>query len=168
MIRVLTTVLLIAPLAAVPAAAADPFFTEENAAAGISVNHGGVYQITGQAWGDFDGDACLDLYLTDSLGLNSLYRSRCDGTFELSEHSDTVALQGVASGGTLFADYDNDGWADLYVLAQGANTLFRNDGGQGFVDVTTEAGVGETGEGETAAWGDYDGDGGLDLYIVNW
>ena len=66
------------------------------------------------------------------------------------------------------ADYDNDGFKDLYVVAHGPNVLFHNEAGQGFHDVTEIAGVGDSGKGSTAAWGDYDADGHLDLYVANW
>ena len=54
------------------------------------------------------------------------------------------------------------------MLNHGANTLFHNDGGRGFRDVTKQAGVGDAGKGTTATWGDFDGDSYLDLYVVNW
>ncbi len=72
------------------------------------------------------------------------------------------------SRGASFSDFDNDGWADLYVLNYGANVLYRNEQGQGFTNVTVQAGVGDTGDGRTASWADYDGDGWLDLYVANW
>ena len=79
-----------------------------------------------------------------------------------------MALADAWTGGAVWADYDNDGWRDLYVLTHGANVLFRNEAGTGFRDVTAAAGVGDTGKGATAAWGDYDGDGFLDLFVANW
>jgi hypothetical protein len=97
-----------------------------------------------------------------------LYQNNRDGTFSISPLSDSVSLPGLKSGGTVWADYDNDGWPDLYVLAHGANVLFHNDRGRGFTDVTAQAGVGDGGKGSSATWGDYDNDGYLDLYVVNW
>ncbi|MEZ4616755.1 MAG: FG-GAP-like repeat-containing protein [Caldilineaceae bacterium] len=96
-----------------------------------------------------------------------LYHNAGDGTFDVSPFADSVSLPESRSGGAVWADYNNDGWKDLYVLNQGANTLFRNDG-TGFTDVTATAGVGDSGKGSSATWGDYDGDSFLDLYVVNW
>ena len=147
------------------------------AKAGITAAHRGVwdpdeglqgYLAIGQAWGDYDRDGWVDLYVTGNLDPNLLYRNNGDGTFSVSPHSQQLSLPGVPSGGATWADYDNDGWLDLYVVNFGANTLFRNDGGAGFSDVTAAAGVGDTGKGTSAAWGDYDDDGWLDLYLTNW
>ncbi len=118
---------------------------------------------------DFMGQAgWVDLYLTGGLNPSTLYRNNQDGTFTISEHATDVALPDVWTGGAVWADYDNDGFKDLYVLANGANVLLHNEAGQGFRDVTETAGVGDTGKGTTAAWGDYDSDGHLDLFVVNW
>jgi hypothetical protein len=128
----------------------------------------GGEKITGQAWGDYDQDGWLDLYLTDTDGPNTLYHNNGDGTFSLPPLSSQVALPDSESGGATFADYDNDGWPDLYVVNWGANVLFHNENGQGFVDVTATAGVGDESNGKSASWGDFDEDGWLDLYVANW
>ena len=125
-----------------------------------------AYLITGQAWGDYDNDGDQDLYLTDISGPNHLWRNEGDGTFVESPLQDDVALADIRTGGALWFDYDNDGWKDLYVLNWGANVLFRNVQGTGFVAVT--AGVEDEGRGYTASVGDYDGDGWLDMYVANW
>ena len=125
------------------------------------------YYVTGQAWGDANGDGWPDLYLTNSTGPNGLFLNRGDGTFEASA-DDELSLPNHKSGGAVFVDYDNDGDLDLYVLNLGPNVLFRNRGDGTFVDVTEAAGVGDPGKGETASWGDYDNDGYLDLYVANW
>jgi hypothetical protein len=136
--------------------------------AGISATHHDIYMITGQAWGDVDNDGWLDLYVTDSAGSNHLYLNNGDETFRLAANNDVVALPNSRSGGTIFADYDNDGWQDLLVLNWGANVLFHNEAGRGWRDVTEIAGVGDENAGKSAAWGDYDNDGYLDLYVANW
>lgn len=153
----------------------DPFI-DVTIEAGIAAKHTAVwddvdvqgYLGVGQAWGDYNNDGWLDLYVTGNQAENVLYRNDQDGTFSPSPFSATVSLPQTLSGGAIWADYDNDGWQDLYVLTKGANRLFHNDSGEGFTDVTGTAGVGDTGTGESAAWGDYDNDGFLDLYVVNW
>ena len=86
--------------------------------------------------------------------------------------TDVTSAAGVGdagnSHGTAWADYDGDGDLDLYVNDfNGANVLYQNDGDGTFTDVTSTAGVGDTGEGYSTAWADYDGDGDLDLYVAN-
>ncbi|MDQ4042828.1 MAG: CRTAC1 family protein, partial [Actinomycetota bacterium] len=125
------------------------------------------YPVTGQAWGDYDGDGWVDLYVTDQAGPSVLYHNQGDGTFSVSELSQDVSLLDHVSGGAVFVDYDNDGWSDLYVLGYENDVLFRNEGGEDFADVTSEAGISEDERGMTASWGDYDQDGYLDLYVAN-
>lgn len=153
-----------------------PVFEDVSEAAGITARHRGIwseedlqgYLAIGQAWGDYDNDGWVDLYVTGNLEPNVLYHNNQDGTFSVSEYAEDVSLSDVPSGGVVWGDYDNDGWLDLYVLNSGANTLFHNDAGGGFSDVTALAGLGDIGKGTSAAWGDYDNDGWLDLYITNW
>jgi enediyne biosynthesis protein E4 len=137
---------------------------DENAP--VPYNNG--YLAAGMAWSDFDNDGWVDLFVTGNLDPNVLYHNNQDGTFAESKYSDILSLPDIPSGGAVWADYDNDGWRDLYVLNMGANRLFRNLKGNGFEDVTIEAGVGDNGKGMTAAWGDYNKDGHLDLYVTNW
>jgi len=136
----------------------------------VPVPYEGAYLAAGSAWADYDKDGWVDLFLTGNLDPNVLYRNNGDGTFALSESSDLLSLPDTPSGGAVWADYDNDGWRDLYVLNNGPNRLFRNLAGAGgaFEDVTEVAGVGDIGKGTSAAWGDYDEDGHLDLYVTNW
>lgn len=145
-------------------------YQDVTAAAGINSPRASTdgEKVTGQAWGDYDQDGWLDLYVTDTDGPNTLYRHNGDGTFSVSPLNAQVALPDAESAGAIFADYDNDGWPDLLVLNWGPNVLFRNEQGQGFVDVTAVAGVAGDQNSKTAAWGDYNGDGYLDLYVANW
>jgi enediyne biosynthesis protein E4 len=151
-------------------------FVDVSEQAGITATHRAVwepdtiregYLAVGQAWADYDNDGWIDLYVTGNLDDNVLYKNNGDGTFSVSEFSSQVNPD-AQSGGAIWADYDNDGWNDLYVLNFGKNTLFHNNEGKGFTDVTDLADVGDTGKGESATWGDYDNDGYLDLYVVNW
>ena len=185
--RVLTLTLLITPLlllsivlfgqpgakssaAFAPDFGTGTFYTDVTHAAGLTATHtiSIDYLIAGQAWGDYDQDGWLDLYVTDSIGPNTLFRNTGRTYFTVSPINSAVTLSDTISGGAVFGDFNNDGWPDLYVLNRGANVLFRNEMGLGFTDVTASAGVGDTGKGETGAWGDYDGDGYLDLYVANW
>ena len=161
----------------ISAQAEPPIFADVSAEAGIAATHRAMwddkeamrgYLAIGQAWGDYDRDGWLDLMVTGNLDQNTLYRNNGDGSFSISRHSATVSLPDVPSGGVVWADVDNDGWLDLYVVNDGANTLFRNDSGDGFTDITLAAGVGDAGKGTSAAFADYDNDGWLDLYVTNW
>jgi hypothetical protein len=70
--------------------------------------------------------------------------------------------------GSVFGDYDNDGYADLYVVNDfGRKTLYRNNRNGTFTDVTVKSGTLDYGAGMSAAMGDYDNDGDLDMYVAN-
>jgi hypothetical protein len=70
--------------------------------------------------------------------------------------------------GVAVADFDNDGWQDLYVTGFGRYVLYRNLGDCKFQDVTEKAGLQAGGFGQGAAWGDYDRDGFVDLFIARY
>jgi enediyne biosynthesis protein E4 len=96
-----------------------------------------------------------------------LYRNNKDGTF-----TDVTATSGIGvSGfgmGACSADYDNDGWPDLYITSVGGNKLYHNNGSGGFTDVTDKAGVGSQLWSASCAFGDIDNDGYVDLYVTNY
>ncbi len=122
----------------------------------------------GAAWGDVNGDGALDLYVPSRTGPSQLWINDGTGHFTDQAAARGVDNVGFAGAGATFADYNNDGAEDLYVVNDGTpNRLFRNDGTGHFTDVTGVAGVGDAGVGPSAAWGDYNGDGFLDLYVVN-
>ncbi len=143
---------------------------------------------------DYDNDGDLDLYLVQSTMLgpgrkledaffpphqlplvDRLYRNdleaAADGTRTL-RFTDVTAESGlVADGygvGATAADYDNDGWVDVYVTNFGPNQLWKNQGDGTFRDVTAESGTGDPGWGVPALFFDYDRDGWLDLYVGNY
>jgi len=122
----------------------------------------------GLAVGDFDSDGLEDIYFVNQLGRNALFKNRGDGTFV-----DVAAHAGVALGdrvcvGAVFADFNNDGYPDLFVTSiRGGNALFQNLGNGKFKDVTAAAGLTWTGHSQTAAFFDFDNDGYLDLLVTN-
>jgi hypothetical protein len=121
---------------------------------------------------DFDGDGWPDLYFTNSRfgEQNALYRNRGNGTFE-----DVAASAGLAdlnrsgdgvSMGSVWGDFDNDGFEDLLVYRYGYLALFKNLDGHHFRDVTEAAGLRRWVNSNGAVWVDYDRDGLLDLYVT--
>ena len=128
----------------------------------------------GCAFLDYDNDGWMDIYLVNSGASdfytptaplkNALYRNNRNGTF-----TDVTDRAGVAGGkfgmGVAAADYDNDGWQDIYVTNYGGNILYRNNGNGTFTDVTERAGVAAPGWSTCAVWFDYDNDGRLDLFV---
>ncbi len=152
-----------------PPADPSPLFVDVSHEVGIgNTRLPGIEMTSGQAWGDYDRDGWVDFYVTDSKGKNSLYRNNGDGSFHLSPLNEQVALPNAYSNGATFADYDNDGWLDLYVANWGQDALFHNQNGQGFLNVTRQAGIDNDNNSKTASWGDFDSDGYLDLYVANW
>lgn len=166
------------------ASASGISFTERNGASGeyrfVETTPGGC------AFLDFDRDGRLDVLLVQSGPVPGAapvgQRPRCalyrndgnhtaphftDVTKEAGLDHDFGYLQGVA-----VADYDNDGYPDIYLTAYGGNHLLHNDGRGHFVDVTAASGLGDTDQGPrwatSAAWGDFDNDGLLDLYVCHY
>lgn len=134
----------------------------------------------GAAFLDFDSDGWLDIFLVQSGAVVptpnysrpqcQLWRNKRDGTFEnvtigSGLDKDLGFAQGVAA-----ADYDNDGFTDIFLTAYGGNHLLRNERGSGkFRDVTKQMGLdNEKGYSTSAAWGDFDSDGRLDLYLCRY
>ena len=133
-----------------------------------------VDQAGGSVMEDFDADGDLDL-MASSWGLRDqlrLFLNNGDGTFD--DATIEAGLEGIVSGLNLVhADYDNDGFPDVFVL-RGAwhntpriNSLLRSNGDGSFTDVTEAAGLLEGRPTQTAAWGDYDNDGDVDLFVGN-
>ena len=139
----------------------------------------------GVAMFDYDSDGRLDLYFTNGARLddpmpkgampdkrdpkfwNRLYHQKADGTFE--DVTEKAGVQGNGySMGAAAADYDGDGFTDLYVTAYGSNTLYRNRGDGTFEDATRRAGVAASGWSTSAGWLDYDRDGRLDLFVARY
>ncbi len=167
----------------------DGTFEDVTVAAGLPENDPGVNV---GIFADFDNDGFKDLFLGRYTGHSRLFRNVADPQDpkrrKFVEVTDDLGLPNkgdsdfivVAAAG----DYNNDGLLDLYVgreldarknlpttlfytrNAEG-NTLLRNDGNFHFTDVTSQAGINETGITLGVAWGDYDNDGWQDMYVAN-
>ena len=151
----------------------DGTFTDTTESAGFSEATGRGLAL---AWGDYDDDGDMDVYIANDADQNFLYRNNGDGTFTdvsltagvgLSEDGEAENGMGVD-----FGDYDNDGRLDLIVTNfQGqTNTLYHNEGNGLFSDVSYASKIG-TMSLPYLAWGvsfcDYDNDGYQDLFIAN-
>ena len=134
---------------------------------------------------DLDNDGLLDLYFTNGAKIddpmpkgaapdksdarfwNRLYRQKKDGTFE--DLTEKAGVKGVGySMGVAAADYDNDGWTDLFVTHYGGSTLYRNRGDATFEDVTAKTKASVAGWPTSAGWFDYDRDGRLDVFVTRY
>ena len=123
---------------------------------------------SGLAIGDYDNDGRDDIYFLNQQGTNALYRNAGGGSFVDVTAKAGVALGDRVSVGATFADYDNDGFPDLFVTStRGGNVLFHNRGDGTFADVTAAAGVSHVGHSQTPVFFDYDNDGDLDLFLTN-
>jgi enediyne biosynthesis protein E4 len=127
---------------------------------------------------DYDNDGWLDIYLVNGSTFNALdgketpphaalFHNNHDGTF-----TDVAAKAGVTNDrwgfGVAIADYDNDGWPDIFVTNYGKNRLYHNNHDGTFTDMAEKAGVTLGNWSAGGTWGDYDGDGRLDLFVTGY
>ncbi len=131
----------------------------------------------GVAFLDYDNDSWMDLLVLNGTRLegdppgvtNRLYKNNRDGTFIDVTAKAGLVRAGWASGVTV-ADYDNDGFDDLFITYYGHNVLYHNNGNGTFSDVTNKAGLSQSAVryGSGCTWVDYDRDGHLDLFVANY
>jgi hypothetical protein len=166
-------------------------FEDATAAAGIQFVHsfgaqdlGSLLEGTGAGcvWFDYNNDGFPDLYVVSGKPLgpgmhpyplkeppavpphNHLYRNNGNGTFtDVTDQAGVAAnIYGMAA---IAADYDNDGFVDLFVTGYGQAILYHNNGDGTFTDVTEKAGLHVDGWSISSAWLDYDRDGCVDLFV---
>lgn len=137
-----------------------------------------IHSYSFAAWADYDHDGCLDLfvaknYITD-LGNHSnssvLYRSTCDGQFEIVTEEAGVLLEPSAVFQPVFADVNGDGWEDLFIAVDRfdwSNELFINNQDGTFSKTTATSGVEDYFCSMSSSVADFDQDGDLDIYVTN-
>jgi len=117
---------------------------------------------------DYNGDGDVDLYagrFDPATGSYRHYLLKNEwGAFKDVSVESGIDHQGAESS-VRFADFDNDGFLDLYVVKEGANQLYRSTGEEQFTNVSTQAGVGDESPGTGALFFDYDHDGDLDIFV---
>lgn len=139
----------------------------------------GIVNLAGRAMGvtvgDYDKDGWPDIYVANDTMESYLYRNNGDGTFTNRAWDETVAFgqhgEATSAMGPVFADYDNDGWLDLFVSDARYHRLYRNDGTERyFIDTTVQTGIAKI-SGQYVGWAvgvfDYDNDGWKDIFLVN-
>ncbi|OLC76676.1 MAG: hypothetical protein AUH72_18505 [Acidobacteria bacterium 13_1_40CM_4_65_8] len=169
--------------AAMTLAASQPsVFRDITAEAGIAFQHHAApekkYIVESMAGGvalfDYNNDGLIDIYLVDSLTVDTandpraarsaLYRNLGNRKFE--DVTDTSGLAHPGWGmGVCTADVDGDGWEDLYVTGLGKNRLYRNNHDGTFTDIAEQAGVAGGGWSTGCGFADYDRDGRLDVFV---
>jgi enediyne biosynthesis protein E4 len=127
---------------------------------------------------DYNHDGKVDIFFTNGAAIPSLEKDspkfsnrlyRNDGGMKFTDVTLEAGVAGAGySMGAAAADYNNDGYTDLFVAGVYRNILYRNLGNGKFEDVTEAAGIKSDKWSVAAGWLDYDNDGWLDLFVVNY
>jgi hypothetical protein len=122
----------------------------------------------GPSWGDFNNDGLIDLFVSSYGVRSALFQNLGNGEFLRITNGPIYEAVAKSTGGA-WADYDNDGWLDLYVSSDSDQNglLFHNKGDGTFERITTGSPANDPMAGQGAAWADYDDDGFPDLFVPN-
>ena len=141
-------------------------FTDVTAETGV----GDPRKTVGAVWFDVDLDGDLDLFVANQNGdTNGLFRNDGGRFVDVAREWGVEAprrSQEFGGVGAAVADFDRDGFFDLFVANYGPSAMYRNDRGRRFVDVTTSVGLFFEQHATTPSWGDVDNDGRPDLYVA--
>ena len=122
------------------------------------------------AWGDYDNDGAIDLFISTYAPdqPNLLYRNNGNGTFSVAPGG-PITTDLASSLAATWGDYDNDGDLDLFVANNvgSPNFLYRNNGSGSFDRIQDDPIVNDLGYAHGASWVDYDRDGWLDLFTTD-
>ncbi len=149
----------------------DGTFKDITKTAGAGIADAGFCM--GSVFGDIDNDGLVDLYVPkggrDEISSNRLFKNLGDGKFLDITDKASVGGKDFSYSATM-ADYDNDGFLDIYVANYGPgakNILYKNNGDSTFTDVTDSASVGDKSWSWGAVFADVNNDGNVDLYVIN-
>ncbi len=134
---------------------------------GIVVNETGHSYTS--AWGDYNNDGFLDLFVANAGQKSFLYKNNGDGTFTSLGSGGGLLNETGSFWNASWADFNDDGYLDIFI-ADGDGTdniLFRNSGNGSFIKVNYGPVVNNGGYSKAGSWGDYDNDGDLDLFVAN-
>jgi tetratricopeptide (TPR) repeat protein len=142
----------------------DGTFTDVTAASGLSLPTSSQTAV----WVDINNDGLLDLFVGNEGAPAQLFLNNGDGTFKDVSHSAGIDKVGFSKG-VAAADYDNDGYADLFVSnLSGPNFLYHNNHDNTFTEVAAAAGVQGPAHGFATWFFDYDNDGWPDLFVTSY
>ena len=120
----------------------------------------------GATFADINNDGFLDLFIANRNDDNKIYLN--DGLGHFRDVTSSYLHKNIfLSNGAVFADFDNDGYKDLYLTNVGSNVLYKNIQGLFFKDVTSDYGADMSGYSTGSAVGDFNNDGNIDLYVAN-
>lgn len=140
----------------------DGTFTDVTVESGLDT---GAFRTHSASWADVDNDGFVDLFIGHEFDKSQLFRNRGDGTFEDISSKSGVDRVAFTKGAT-FGDYDNDGYADLYVSNFGEdNFLYHNNRNGTFTDVAKQLQVNQPIMSFPCWFFDYDNDGFTDIFV---